>query len=216
VFGAALPVVQRFADALVGPAIERGLLGPAEADRVWERHLLNCAPVSDLIAANASVIDVGSGAGLPGLVVALLRPDLTVTLLDAQLRRCTFLTEMVDLLELGNRVTVVHGRAEDGLTTVRHDYATMRALAPLERLLPLCAPLIRRNGELLAIKGSSAGDEVAAAKSTLKRYDAQATICQLDLPGGGGTTTVVRVVVGQLQPGGTRKGTKERRERKPG
>jgi 16S rRNA (guanine527-N7)-methyltransferase len=209
VFGAAFPQAQRFADALVGTAIDRGLLGPAEADRVWERHLLNCAPVADLITANASVVDVGSGAGLPGLVIALLRPDLAVTLLDAQLRRCTFLTEIVDILDLGNRVTVVHGRAEGGLA-LRHDYAVMRALAPLERLLPLCAPLLRPNGELLAIKGSSAPDEVAAATDMLKRYDARATICQLDLPEGAGTTTVVRVVVGHVQPG-TRKGTKERR-----
>jgi 16S rRNA (guanine527-N7)-methyltransferase len=210
VFGAALPLAQRFADALAGPAIDRGLLGPAEANRVWERHLLNCAPLSGLITANASVVDAGSGAGLPGLVLALLRPDLTITLLDAQVRRCTFLTEMVNELELDNRVSVVHGRAENGLPRPS-DYAVMRALAPLERLLPLCAPLLRPTGELLAIKGSSAAGEVAAARAVLERYDARATIRQLDLPEGGGTTTVVRVVVGRVKPGGTRTAQRERR-----
>jgi 16S rRNA (guanine527-N7)-methyltransferase len=218
VFGAALPRVQMYADALASTAIERGILGPAEAARVWDRHLLNCAPVAKLIAPDSSVVDIGSGAGLPGLVIALLRPDVDVTVLDAQARRCTFLTEMVEILDLGNRVMVVQGRAEDGLGGRRSDYVTVRAVAPVERLLPLCAGLLRSNGEILAIKGAGAAGEVTRAADALKRYDARAQICELALPEGAGTTTVVRVVVGRTNVGPKRHGQGRRSagERKPG
>ena len=204
VFGAALPQAERYALALAGPAIERGLIGPAEASRVWGRHLLNCAPLAGLIAADARVVDVGSGAGLPGLVVALLRPDLEVLLVDAQARRCTFLTEMVDELHLAPRVTVQQARAEELAGTIRADCVAVRALAPLVRLIPLCAPLLRPNGEILAIKGASAAAELAAAEDSVRAYDARAEIRAVALPDGSATTTVVRVEVRRPQRRGDR------------
>jgi 16S rRNA (guanine527-N7)-methyltransferase len=221
VFGASLPQAIRYADALVGTAIERGLLGPAEADRIWARHLLNCAPVAQLLAPGATVVDAGSGAGLPGLVIALARPDLHVVLVDAQQRRCQFLIEMVDELQLA-QVRVLHQRAEEGLDQPA-DAVTVRALAALERLVPLCAPLVRPGGLVLAIKGGQAGRELAAAATVLADYDARAEICPVALPDGTGTTTVVRVVVDRpdglarpsRQPGGRPGGRATRRQQPP-
>ena len=154
--------LERYADLLATAGVERGLIGPREAPRLWERHLVNCAVVAEpggLVPAGADVIDVGSGAGLPGLVWALVRPDLRVTLLEPLLRRATFLTEAVVALGLTN-VQVERGRAEE--CRLRAGVVTARAVAPLDRLLRWCLPLVRPGGALLALKGSSVADEIAA------------------------------------------------------
>ncbi|MGH8868695.1 MAG: 16S rRNA (guanine(527)-N(7))-methyltransferase RsmG [Actinomycetes bacterium] len=165
---------------LAGPAVERGLVGPREVSRLWERHILNCAVVTELIPPGASVVDVGSGAGLPGIVMALTRSDLRVTLLEPLLRRTTFLEESVEALRLGDRVTVIRGRAEEVAGTVSGEVVTARAVAPLEKLAWWCLPLVTPGGQLLAIKGSSAAEEVASSKAAIRRL-------------GGGPAEVLRV-----------------------
>ncbi|OSC33171.1 16S rRNA (guanine(527)-N(7))-methyltransferase RsmG [Mycolicibacillus koreensis] len=162
VFGAGLGTAQRYAALLVSAGVERGLLGPREVGRLWERHLLNCAVVAELIEPGERVVDIGSGAGLPGLALAIARPDLTVTLVEPLLRRSTFLREAV--AELGVAVAVVRGRAEDA--AVRDevggaDVVTSRAVAPLDRLTGWSLPLLRDGGRMLAIKGEQAAGEVA-------------------------------------------------------
>ena len=164
-FGVRAQVARRYVDQLSGSGLERGLIGPREVPRIWERHVLNCAVVSELIEPGAAVVDVGSGAGLPGLVLAIARPDLTVTLLEPLLRRSIWLGEVV--AELGLMNTEVHrGRAEEfrrGLAPV----VTARAVAPLTRLWQWCGPLLRPGGRLLALKGSMATEELDAARPQL-------------------------------------------------
>lgn len=165
VFGAALDRAVAYAELLATEGTVRGLIGPREVPRLWDRHLLNSAAIASLVPADARVVDVGSGAGLPGIPLALVRPDLTVTLLEPLARRVTFLDECVDRLGLGN-VTVVRGRAEEG--PVRRslggaDVVTARAVAPLDKLAGWCLPLLRPGGLLLALKGSTAVEELAAA-----------------------------------------------------
>lgn len=161
----ARPGLEQYADLLATVGVERGLIGPREVERIWTRHILNCAVVADprisLVPQQVSVADVGSGAGLPGLVWAIARPDLRVTLIEPLLRRTTFLSETVDALSLGDRVEVARGRAEEGQAPT-FDVVTARAVAPMERLLPWTVPLIAVGGRLVALKGSSAADEVAA------------------------------------------------------
>jgi len=161
VFGDRLEVARRYAELLADVGVERGLLGPREVDRLWERHLLNSAAVGELIAVDERVVDVGSGAGLPGVPLALARPDLGVTLIEPMLRRSEFLREAVGVLGLD--VAVVRGRAEDA--QVRDavgevDVAVSRAVASLDKLTQWCLPLIRPGGRLLAIKGERASEEV--------------------------------------------------------
>lgn len=162
-----LPIAEQFAGLLAQAGVERGLVGPREAPRLWERHLLNCAVVGDLIPAGVTVCDVGSGAGLPGLVLAIARPDLEITLVEPLARRTTFLDEAVQVLGLA-RVRVVRGRAEALHGRERFDVVTARAVAPLERLLTWCMPLVAPGGALLAMKGSSAEAEAEAASAVLR------------------------------------------------
>ncbi len=150
-----------YASLLVSVGVERGAIGPREADRIWERHIFNCLAVADLIEPQAQLLDVGSGAGLPGLVIALARPDLKVTLLEPLLRRATLLSEFVQALALGERVTVIRGRAEEHQSQYRH--VTARAVANLGKLLPICWPLVGPGGVLLALKGEGAAREVEEA-----------------------------------------------------
>lgn len=157
-----------YAERLATDGVVRGLIGPREAPRLWERHVLNCALLAPALPEGARVADIGSGAGLPGLVLAIARPDVTITLIEPLLRRTTFLEETVDALGLTN-VVVVRGRADALHGTADFDVVTSRAVAPLDRLLEWSMPLVAPDGVLLAMKGSSAADEIAAAGSVLAR-----------------------------------------------
>jgi 16S rRNA (guanine527-N7)-methyltransferase len=166
-----LPVARAYAEVLAGRGVERGLIGPREVPRLWERHLLNCGVVAGLVPKGSEVWDVGSGAGLPGIVVAVLRPDLTMTLLEPLLRRTAFLQECVSELGLDN-VTVVRGRAEDYAGSAQADVVLARAVAPMDRLATWMLPLLRPGGQLLAMKGEGAAGELASAVPTLRRLRA--------------------------------------------
>lgn len=163
IFGDRLPLAEQYARVLTDEGVLRGLIGPREISQLWTRHLLNCAVLSEVIDEAESVVDIGSGAGFPGIPLAIARPDLSITLIDPLLRRTTFLDEMVAELSLTN-VTVVRGRAEEKavLKIVEPaDAVTSRAVAPLERLARWSAPLIKGGGRLVALKGRSAADEIA-------------------------------------------------------
>lgn len=162
VFGDRLDLAVRFAELLATDGVVRGLIGPREAPRLWERHLLNCAVLEEVIAPGASVCDIGSGAGLPGLVLAIARPDLRLTLVEPLLRRTTFLAEVVEELGL-DRVTVERGRAESVAGRDVFDVVTSRAVAALPTLMDWSLPLVAPDGEMIALKGSSAADEAAEA-----------------------------------------------------
>lgn len=162
VFGTGLVSAERFARMLCEHGVERGLIGPRELDRLWERHMLNSAVLAERIPSDARVIDVGSGGGFPGIPLALARADIHLTLLEPMARRVTWLQEVVDTLELPH-VSVVRGRAEESsiraaVGTV--DVVTARAVAPLGKLASWCMPLVRKGGVLLALKGSSAQAEI--------------------------------------------------------
>jgi 16S rRNA (guanine527-N7)-methyltransferase len=167
VFRERSPEIKRFVDILIADGVTRGLIGPRETDRLWDRHIFNSVAIAGLTRMDAEVVDVGSGAGLPGIPLALLRPDLRVTLLEPLLRRVTFLTETVDRLGLADRVRVVRGRAEEHAE--QYDVVVARALAPLGRLVQWCAPLRRASGVILALKGRSVAEEIAAAGPELAR-----------------------------------------------
>lgn len=174
-FGPLLPLAVRYAELLATAGVERGLIGPREAGRIWSRHILNCAVVAELVPAGARVVDVGSGAGLPGLAVALARPELQVTLLEPSQRRAQFLDEVVASLDLGARVQVQRGRAEDGPIRRALGGAAVvlaRAVAPMDRLVRWCLPLLEPGGWLLALKGASARDELADHAAALRRAGA--------------------------------------------
>lgn len=163
-----MAAAERYARLLAGPAVARGLIGPHEVPRLWERHLLNSAAVAELVPPRSSLVDLGSGAGLPGIVLALLLPEAAVTLLEPMLRRVTFLTECVQALGLAN-TKVCRGRAEDLAGQLSADVVTARAVAPLDRLAALALGLVRPGGTVLAIKGAGAAREVAAARQALAR-----------------------------------------------
>src|SRR4051812_18270942 len=161
VFGDRLPLAVRYAKLLAGAGVERGLLGPRETPRLWERHLLNCAGLTELIEPGQQVLDVGSGAGLPGIVLAIRRPDLQVVLVEPLLRRATFLTEAVEELGLAN-VSVRRARAEDLAGVISAPVVVARAVAPVDRLGAWTLPLLLPGGRLLALKGEAAEGELAA------------------------------------------------------
>jgi 16S rRNA (guanine527-N7)-methyltransferase len=175
VFGPALPALREYAELLATDGVQRGLIGPREVPRLWPRHLVNCAAVTELVPEGASVADVGSGAGLPGLVLAVQRHDLRVTLIEPLLRRATFLTEVVDQLGL-HHVTVVRARAEELAGTVAADVVTARAVAALPTLIGWTAPLLQSDGQILALKGELADQELVAAAEQLARYNLSAQI----------------------------------------
>ena len=167
-FGTALPLAERYVQMLAGPGVTRGLLGPREVPRLWTRHVLNCAAVADLVPRPATLIDLGSGAGLPGIVLALLLPDVQVTLLERMERRSLFLDECVQELGLRN-AQVYRATAEEVAGKLAADVLTARAVAPLDRLAGLAAGLVRPGGLILAVKGAAAEDEVAQARPVLRR-----------------------------------------------
>jgi len=196
IFGSAAPKAARYADQLAGPGVDRGLIGPNEIPRVWERHLLNCAVVASLVPTPCSLVDLGSGAGLPGIVLALLLPDAEVTLLEPMAKRAAFLEECVTELGLDN-ATVRRARAEELAGTVAVDVVTARAVAPLDRLAVLAVRLLRPGGTVLAIKGARATQEVQAAQGVLTRLGVQHA--EVLLAGSGKVdpaATVVRLIAG--------------------
>lgn len=166
--GERLDLARSYADLLATAGVERGLIGPREVPRLWDRHLVNCAVLGEAVPAGASVADVGSGAGLPGVVLAVARPDLRITLIEPLLRRATFLQEVVDELGL-EQVRVWRGRAEELHGAETFDVVTARAVAPLPRLLEWSMPLVGPDGALLAMKGSSAASEIEAAAGVLHK-----------------------------------------------
>ena len=171
VFGPALDEARAYAGMLATRGVEWGLIGPHEVPRLWDRHLLNCAVVADLIGSQyRTLVDIGSGAGLPGIVLAMMRPELAVTLLEPMERRCRFLSGCVAELGLAN-ARVLRGRAEDA--TLRADVATARAVAPLDRLAELAVRVVRPGGLVLAIKGQTADAELRKARPVLRRIGAR-------------------------------------------
>jgi len=151
--------IRAYAQFLLTAGIERGLIGPREGERIWERHIFNCLPVTQLLPQGASLFDIGSGAGLPGIVIALARPDLQVTLIEPLERRVEFLKEATE----GLGIEVIRGRAQDVKKSA--DYVTARAVAPLEKLKKMSWHMVKTGGALLAMKGESAATEMAGVKN---------------------------------------------------
>jgi len=195
-FGSALPTARHYAEILAGAGVERGLIGPREVDRLWDRHLLNSAAIAELLPTDARVADIGSGAGLPGIPLALARPDLRVTLIEPLLRRSDFLHEVIDELEID--VTVVRGRAEE--RTVRQQVGEMdavvsRAVASLDKITKWSMPLLRPGGQMLAIKGERAEDEAREHRrvmASLGAVDVRVRKCCADFLDPPATVVVAR------------------------
>lgn len=189
-----LRLAGRYADLLATEGVVRGLIGPREGARLWERHLLNCAVLGELVPDGAEVCDVGSGAGLPGLVLAIVRPDVHVTLVEPLLRRTTFLQEVVDELDLTG-VEVIRARAEALHGHREFDLVTSRAVAPLGRLLSWSMPLVAPTGAMVAMKGASAADEVAAVEKELAQLGcAPPEVLTVGAGVADSPTTAIRVV----------------------
>lgn len=195
IFGDRLDLASRYVEHLATSGTERGLIGPREVPRLWSRHVLNCAVIEHEIAPGKHVADVGSGAGLPGLCLAIARPDLELTLIEPLERRVIWLQEVVDDLGLDN-VTVMRTRAELAVGQVDADVVTARAVSALTNLAGLTIPLLQGKGEVVAIKGRSAGEEIEKAAKTIRKLggvDTSVVVVGEDLleeP-----TTVVRIVV---------------------
>ncbi|UKA62870.1 16S rRNA (guanine(527)-N(7))-methyltransferase RsmG [Arthrobacter sp. FW306-04-A] len=195
IFGDRLGLAQRYVEHLATSGTERGLIGPREVPRLWSRHVLNCAVIESAIAHGSHVADVGSGAGLPGLCLAIARPDLELTLIEPLERRVIWLQEVVDDLGLGN-VTVMRTRAELAVGMVNADVVTARAVSALSKLAGLTIPLLNGKGEVVAIKGRSAAEEIEQAAKVIRKLggvETSVVVCGQELleeP-----TTVVRIVV---------------------
>ncbi|MGI8870875.1 MAG: 16S rRNA (guanine(527)-N(7))-methyltransferase RsmG [Mycobacteriales bacterium] len=185
IFGDRLDVADRYAALLTGDGIEHGLLGPREAGRLWQRHLLNCAALVSLLPETGTVIDIGSGAGLPAIPLAIVTPGLCVVAVESLRRRVVFLRRCAEELELTN-LQIVHGRAEEpGIrrSLAGSDVVTARAVAPLDRLAGWALPLLKRGGRLIAVKGERAAEEMAehaAAVGVLGYRDLQLRSCRID------------------------------------
>lgn len=190
-FGDRWPTIERYVDILLSRGVDWGLIGPREGDRIWDRHILNSLAPAELIPARARVVDIGSGAGLPGIPLAVFRPDLEVTLLDSLHRRVEFLTQVVADLDLTRRVHVVRGRAEE--TDGTFDVVVARAVAPLARLVPWTDRLRAPYGTILAFKGGQAATELAAADAVLKRRRLRAEVLPRTVHPAVEATTVVRI-----------------------
>ncbi|MFF2046035.1 16S rRNA (guanine(527)-N(7))-methyltransferase RsmG [Kitasatospora sp. NPDC058170] len=215
VFGERYDAAVRYTELLATAGVQRGLIGPREVPRLWDRHVLNCAVLAELLPPGSTMCDVGSGAGLPGIPVALARPDVSVTLLEPLLRRTTFLEEVVRELQLEN-VTVLRGRAEEMVGKIAVDVVTARAVAPLDRLAGWGMPLLRPHGQMLALKGDSAEQELADSRAGLTKLGAvEWTVISV----GEGTletsTRVVQVKAGE-SPGGVKAATRRAKAARAG
>ena len=199
IFGDRLDLAERYVEHLATSGTERGLIGPREVPRLWSRHVLNCAVIEREIAQGSHVADVGSGAGLPGLCLAIARPDLELTLIEPLERRVIWLQEVVDDLGLEN-VTVMRTRAELAVGMVNADVVTARAVSALSNLAGLTIPLLAGKGEVVAIKGRSAGEEIEKAAKVIRKLGGVQTSVivvgedLLEEP-----TTVVRIIVSKTQ-----------------
>jgi 16S rRNA (guanine527-N7)-methyltransferase len=199
IFGERLGLAERYVEHLATSGTERGLIGPREIPRLWSRHVLNCAVIESEIAQGSHVADVGSGAGLPGLCLAIARPDLELTLIEPLERRVIWLQEVVDDLGLDN-VTVMRTRAELAVGLVKADVVTARAVSALSNLAGLTIPLLDGEGEVVAIKGRSAADEIQkAAKAIRKLGGIQTSVVTVGQDLLEEPTTVVRIVVKKSQ-----------------
>lgn len=190
VFKDRLLLAEKYHDLLATDGSTRGFIGPREVPRLWERHLINCAVIGDVMDEGATVVDVGSGAGLPGIPLAIARPDLQITLIEPLLKRSVFLQEVVDKLALEN-VTVIRGRAEEGpikKAVAGADIVTSRAVAPLGKLAKWSLPLVRRGGEMIAMKGESVHEELARDAADIKK--AGGGKAQVEVVRG---TTIIRI-----------------------
>lgn len=215
VFGDRLSMAENFTAILADSGVTHGLIGPREVPRLWERHVLNCAVIHPAIPADEMVIDVGSGAGLPGLALAIARPDLDLHLIEPMLRRTNWLSMAVGEIGLTN-VTVHRGRAEEFIGVLRAPVVTARAVARLSELAKWCLPLLSPGGSLLAIKGLSVSEEVESDRAALRRLGAIDEVIEsfgigiLDQE-----TTVLRVVMGDrpIRRGGSNKNRSKPRRR---
>ena len=196
IFGDRLDLAERYAELLATAGVEWGLLGPREVDRIWDRHLLNCAAAAELVEPGERIVDIGSGAGLPGLPMAIAKPGLRVVLVESLLRRTEFLGMVID--ELGLDVEVVRGRAEDSevrRTAGGADAVASRAVASLDKLARWSLPLLREGGRLLAIKGERAPDELREHRRVLTKLgavDARVVECGVSLLSPPTTVVVAR------------------------
>lgn len=190
IFGDRIVLARRFTEALGQHGEERGLIGPLEPPRLWTRHILNSAVIAPLFSPGR-VGDVGSGAGLPGVVLAIARPDVEWVLIEPMERRVTWLNEQVAALGLSN-VEVVRARAEDWKQGPVLDAVTARAVSALRTLLPITAPLVRDGGELILLKGASASNEIEAAEKQLRKF--RVTNARVELAGEGVVEEPSRVI----------------------
>lgn len=199
VFDERLDLARQYCAALATAGVERGLIGPREVPRLWDRHILNCAVIGELIAEGASVVDIGSGAGLPGIPLAIARPDLRITLVEPLLRRTIFLSEFIEAAGLD--VSVVRGRAEQSGVMKEAggaDVVTSRAVAPLAKLTQWSLPLLRDHGHMLALKGVSAAEELERDAAALERIGAGNT--QVLACGAGLVSTPTLVISAERLP----------------
>lgn len=192
-FGAAYPLVARFADLLHDQGELRGLIGPREVSRIWERHILNSAAVVQFLPVTGTIADIGSGAGLPGIVIAVMRPDAEVLLIEPMERRCAWLSEVVEDLGLSN-VEIKRGRAEEYHGAFQCDAVTSRAVAALEKLARMSLPLVERGGEMVVLKGRNVGQEIEPARKVLRKYKTEEPeILEASSVDGVEPTTVLRI-----------------------
>jgi 16S rRNA (guanine527-N7)-methyltransferase len=217
VFGAGLNRAIRYAEILAGAGVERGLLGPREVDRLWDRHLLNSAAIAELLSPNERIADIGSGAGLPGIPLAVARPDLRVTLIEPLLRRSDFLHEVID--ELGVDATIVRGRAEDLAVRQRVgelDAVVSRAVAPLDKLTRWSLPLLHADGRMLAMKGERAENEIAEHRrvmAALGAVDVRVIRCGVNYLNPPATVVVARRGLSRTQGPGSQHRSPEHNRR---
>ncbi|WAC57682.1 16S rRNA (guanine(527)-N(7))-methyltransferase RsmG [Gordonia sp. SL306] len=213
VFGDRLEIAEKYHEALAGDGVVLGLIGPREVPRLWDRHILNCGVIGDVIIEGETVVDIGSGAGLPGIPLAIARPDLSVTLVEPLLRRSDFLRRIVAELDLD--VTVVRGRAEEKAIRAsvgEADVVTSRAVAPLERLAKWCGPLVREDGRMVAIKGASAREEIDRDRDLVGRSGI--TNLRVDECGKGVLDVPTTVVIGTKRRIGGGSGKRSRTRNK--